>query len=49
MKLLKDDQLIDCYLDASRLKLDNRFICLLMNEIKRRSLSPALYNLVESE
>lgn len=45
MQLLKDDQLIDCYLDASRLKLDAQFLNLLMQEINKRNLGSALDNL----
>lgn len=49
MQLLKDDQLIDCYLDASRLKLDNQFLKLLLKEINKRNLSSALNNIIEHE
>jgi hypothetical protein len=44
MQLLKDDQLIDCYLDAWQLKLDNQFLNLLLKEIIKRNLSAVLDN-----
>jgi hypothetical protein len=45
MHLLNDDQLITCFLDAMKFKLDNNFIQLLLIEINKRNLSSALdYN-----
>jgi hypothetical protein len=38
MHMLKDDQLINCYLEANQLKLDNKFLHLLLNEINKRKL-----------
>jgi hypothetical protein len=46
MDVLKDDQLITCYLDASRLELDNHFLNLLMKEINKRNLNSVLYNYI---
>jgi hypothetical protein len=36
---LKDNSLIECYLDALKLKLDSEFIEMLKYEITRRGLS----------
>jgi hypothetical protein len=42
MHQLNDDQLITCFLDAQKFKLDNTFIHLLLIEINKRNLSSAL-------
>ncbi|GLI10607.1 hypothetical protein YDYSG_66410 [Paenibacillus tyrfis] len=41
MRTLKDDWLIQCYMDAVHLQLDPEFIDLLLEEIHRRSTDPA--------
>ncbi|PUA34867.1 sporulation histidine kinase inhibitor Sda [Paenibacillus elgii] len=41
MRTLKNDWLIQCYMDAVRLQLDPEFIDLLLEEIHRRSTDPA--------
>jgi hypothetical protein len=38
MYRLKDDQLINCYLEAKKLKLDNKFLHLLLIELNKRNL-----------
>jgi hypothetical protein len=42
MERLNDDQLINCYLEALQLKLDNQFLKLLLNQINKRNLNAVL-------
>jgi hypothetical protein len=42
MHQLNNDQLIACYLEALKLKLDKRFLNLLLIEINKRNLSSVL-------
>ncbi len=41
MRTLKDDWLIQCYMDAVHLQLEPEFIDLLLEEIHKRSTNPA--------
>jgi hypothetical protein len=42
MHQLNDNQLINCYLEAIHLKLDNKFLNLLLTEINKRNLGSVL-------
>ncbi|NBI30644.1 sporulation histidine kinase inhibitor Sda [Chengkuizengella marina] len=39
MHNLSDLRLIECFLEAKEFNLDQRFICLLYEEIKRRNIN----------
>lgn len=45
MALLSDELLIDSYQQAIRLRLDEEFIALLLEEMKRRCLCPTLFRI----
>ncbi|EPY08303.1 hypothetical protein PAALTS15_05088 [Paenibacillus alvei TS-15] len=45
MALLSDELLIDSYEQAIRLRLDEEFIVLLLEEMKRRCLCPTLFRI----
>ncbi|WP_084159334.1 sporulation histidine kinase inhibitor Sda [Paenibacillus taiwanensis] len=45
MALLSDELLVDSYLQAIRLRLDEEFIALLLAEMKRRRLRPTVRHL----
>jgi hypothetical protein len=44
MHRLNDDQLVNCYLEALKLELDNEFLKMLHKEINKRNMSLVLDN-----